>query len=328
VIKFIIGIAISTVFIWLSIQGIEYEGLLNGMKNVRCIFLFPAVFITLCVSVLRSVRWEMILSPIEKISQKKLYPITCVGFMAITLIPLRIGELMRPYLISIKSQIPMSSALATIFLERVLDIFVILLILALSVLNSNLPDWLIKSGYSFFITFIILGFFLFFTYYKKDSSLDFLKFLFNKLPQRISIRIEGFFQNFYEGFGIISSPKQLVYILFQSVLIWIFSALQIYSLYLFQNIHLPLISAFVVLVITIIGISLPAAPGFLGNFQFACIMALSIYGIPKNEALLFSMVFYFFGIGITVLLGLAFLPFLKVSIKEIRKSFSKVFEHK
>ena len=201
-IKFIIGIAISTVFIWLSIQGIEYEGLLNGMKNVRCIFLFPAVFITLCVSVLRSVRWEMILSPIEKISQKKLYPITCVGFMAITLIPLRIGELMRPYLISIKSQIPMSSALATIFLERVLDIFVILLILALSVLNSNLPDWLIKSGYSFFITFIILGFFLFFTYYKKDSSLDFLKFLFNKLPQRISIRIEGFFQNFYEGFGI------------------------------------------------------------------------------------------------------------------------------
>ena len=83
-----------------------------------------------------------------------------------------------------------------------------------------------------------------------------------------------------------------------------------------------MVSAFLVLVIVMIGISLPAAPGFIGNFQFACVMALSIYGLPKNDAFAFSMVFYFLGIGINILLGLVFLPSMNLSFKDIKQRFN------
>jgi len=60
------------------------------------------------------------LSPHEIIKQKTLFPITCIGGMAIIFIPLRLGEVVRPYLINKKSQITFTSSLATIFLERFL----------------------------------------------------------------------------------------------------------------------------------------------------------------------------------------------------------------
>ena len=321
-IKFAIGIIVGVIFIWLSVKGVEYNEILDGMQNVQHIFLIPSAFLFVCISMLRSVRWGIILSPMEKLSQKKLFPVTCVGYMAITLIPMRIGEFMRPYLVSTKSKIPMSSGVATIFLERIFDSFTILFILLLAVMSSNLPGWVVKSGYGFFITFLILFLVLLFAYRKKTSNPNFIQSLIDKFPEKINKKIEGLIHNFLEGLNIIASPKRLVYILFLSVLIWVFSALGIYSLYFSQNLHLPLISAFVILVITTIGVSLPAAPGFLGNFQFACIMALSIYGLPKSEALIFSMVFYFLGIGINILLGLIFLPSMNISYNDMKQRIS------
>ena len=65
--------------------------------------------------------------------------------------------------------------------------------------------------------------------------------------------------------------------------------------------------------------SLPAAPGLIGNFQFACMFALSLWGIAKNEAFAFAMVYYFIGVGINVVLGLIFLPFMDIPFRQMFK---------
>jgi len=68
-----------------------------------------------------------------------------------------------------------------------------------------------------------------------------------------------------------------------------------------------------------VGISLPTAPGFVGNWQFGCILALSICGTNKSDALAFSMVYYLLAMSTTILLGLSFLPSTSISIKNIRE---------
>lgn len=242
--------------------------------------------------------------------------------MAISLIPMRIGEFVRPYLVSTRSKIPLSSGLATIFVERILDSLTLLFMLIIVILHSNVPGWLIKTGQSLLAALVIIVCFMLLLYYKTESTLKLISPLLNKLPEKINIKIKELIRNFVDGFNVIASPKKLIYSVFLSVFIWVFSALAIYSLYYFQNLPLPLFSSFVVLVITIIGISLPAAPGFLGNFQFACIMALSIFDVPKSDALAFSMIYYFLGIGINIALGLAFLPLVKISFKEIKNKLN------
>ena len=319
--KLVLGIILSAILVYLSMRGVEYKEILKGLQNANYIFLFPAIILFLSLSLLRSLRWGVILSPLEEIGQRKLFPITCIGFMAIALIPMRIGELVRPYLISTKSRIPLTSSLATILVERVLDGITLLSILFFVIFACNVPGWLIKVGQSFFGIFLILASLMLFFRFRKDLALRALSPLLNKLPKQISARIETLIGNLVEGFGIISSPKKFIYAILLSLLIWVFSALAIYCLYFFQGLHLPLFSSFVVLVVTAIGISLPTAPGFLGNFQFGCIMALLIFGVSKSDAFAFSMVYYLLGIGINILLGLVFLASMGISLDEIREGF-------
>ena len=78
-------------------------------------------------------------------------------------------------------------------------------------------------------------------------------------------------------------------------------------------------SAFVVLIVMAIGVSVPTAPGLLGNFQFACILALSIFNISKADAVAFSISYYIFGVGTYILLGLVFIPLTDFSLKTIKQ---------
>lgn len=317
--KLIFGMIISALFLYLTFRGVELDRILQGMRNARYGFLIPALGFLLLISFLRSLRWGVVLSSLEKIEQKKLFPLTCIGYMAVIVMPLRIGELLRPYLLSTSSQIPMGSALGTIVVERVLDILTILGILFLVVFFFPSPAWLLKTGYSLLPILLLLISFLFFLYFKMEVTLRFFKPVLKIFPEKISTKLEAILRNIGDGLSIISNPVGLFHAIVLSALIWTSSALVIFSLYFFLNFQLPLVSAFVVLVITIMGVSLPAAPGMVGNFQYAVILGLSLFSVDKTGAFIFSMVYYLLGIGLTIALGCICLPMVDISIKEIQK---------
>jgi uncharacterized protein (TIRG00374 family) len=305
--------------LYFSSRGVEFEKVFSELLNAEYIFLFPAIVLILSVSFIRSLRFGILLSPIEKISQRTLFPINCIGFMAIALIPMRIGELIRPYLVSSKTRVPFSSALATIFVERVLDAMVLLTMFLFVITYSQLPQWIVKAVYSVSITFLSLLLFILFLHFKTETALKLLSPLFSRLSENLKIKIIALTRTFADGFKIVGNPKRLFYTIFLSCLIWGFLGLATYSLFFFLNLRLALLSAFVVLLITVIGISLPTAPAFLGNFQFGCILALSYFNVPKADAFSFSVIYYFSVVIINVLLGVIFLPFVTFSFVNIKK---------
>ena len=73
------------------------------------------------------------------------------------------------------------------------------------------------------------------------------------------------------------------------------------------------------MVILIAGIAIPTAPGFIGNWHYACILGLSLFGIAKPEALSFALVYHFLSMIVLIVLGVAFLPFNKFSITDMTK---------
>lgn len=317
--KLLLGVFVSIIFICLSLKDVDYERVLIRFEDLKYAFLVLAIGLLLSVSFLRSLRLGVILSPLREVNQAKLYPANCVGYMAMTLIPMRIGELFRSYLVSAKSQVPFSSVLATTFVERVLDSLTLLGILFFIVLNVPLPPWMIRSGYILLVSLLAVLFLIYSMYYRAWFVPRVPSVLLNRLPQKLQIVAEKVFRNFIEGFKIIESPRRFVSSLLLSLLIWGISGLAIYSLFFFQNLQLPLISAFAVLVITVIGISLPTAPGFLGNIQFACIVAFSLFHLPKSDALAFSLFYQLVLVGTYIFLGLIFLPFIDVSLKDVRR---------
>jgi len=188
-------------------------------------------------------------------------------------------------------------------------------------LFSDLPQWLIKSGYFSLIIIILLIFMIYMIYYKLEYTLNLFRPLNKILPQKVELIMKKLIKTFINGLIVISNLKTILHTMVFSIIIWVLSALTIYYFLLSNNIDLPIYSSFVILFIMIIGISIPSAPGFLWNWQYACILALSIFNISKNDALAFSIVYYISAMGITILFGLLSLPFMNVSFDGLKHLF-------
>lgn len=324
--KLLVGIVLSVVFVYFSLRGLDYEKVLAGLQNVNYVYLLPAALVSFVVAALRSLRWGIILSPVKHIGQRELFPICCVGFMAVVLAPMRMGEFVRPYLLKSKDLVPFSSALATVFVERVMDSMTVLGIFLIVVWGMPVPPWLAKSGYFALSALVVMIAFMCLLYFRTATTMRLLGPLLGLLSERVRRKVEGLIHTFVDGFRIIANFRRLAATVILSAMVWGLSGAMIYSLFYFHGFELSLLAAYLVLVVNVIGISLPTAPGMLGNFQFSCITALLMVGVPKDEAFVFSMVFYFLGIGIIILLGLVSLKFVDVSIRgafrDIKKGFS------
>jgi hypothetical protein len=316
--KIFVGILLSIILVYLSVRGINISDTIDYFKNIQWLPVAAFIIIILFMQFLRSYRWGVILKPLQKIDQLTLFSVTSVGFLAIAAIPARLGELARPYLISKKSSVRFSSAFGTIIIERALDSLAVLFIMIIALFFVNLPSWMIKSAIIFLIITLIFISCIVALIWQRERSLNILNKLLNKLPSKLTLKIEKIIHHLIDGFAIITDIKMLLYLFFLSAFIWFIDVLAIYMLFLAFGFKLPVLASVVLMVILIAGIAIPAAPGYIGNWHFACILGLSIFGVAKPEAFSFALVYHFLSIVIVIVLGIVFLPFNKFSIADIK----------
>lgn len=317
--KVIGGLALSALLVYLSIRGIHFQGVADGLRTIRSGYLLPALAAMILMQILRSVRWGLILRPLAKIDQFTLFSVSNVGFLAIVAIPARLGELARPYLITKKSPLNMSAAFGTIFAERVLDSLTVLVITVFVLFFTPLPTWLVRSTILFLLLTIALVSVMILLIVKRAASLRVLTPLIGRLPARYAEGVNRLISHFIEGFRIMVDPKLLIWVTVLSIVIWLTDVLAIYLLFLAFGFPLPVAAAFVLMIILIIGIAIPTAPGFIGNWHYFCILGLSLFSVPKTDALTFAIIYHFLSVAVIVVLGLAFLPFNRFSLADLRQ---------
>jgi hypothetical protein len=80
--------------------------------------------------VTRAIRWQYLLAPVGPTRWRTAFRTTIIGFAALTLLPFRMGDLLRPYLLARQERLSVSSTLATVAMERILDLLAVLVLLA------------------------------------------------------------------------------------------------------------------------------------------------------------------------------------------------------
>ena len=132
----------------------DWKLFLATVGQVSWVWLIIAILLMLLTYIGRALRWEVMLRPLgRKVGIARLTSDTAIGFMAATLLG-RMGELVRPYLISVSAGVSFSSQLACWFLERVLDLLAVLLIFGFAlarVPSHGLPlgpglRWMLHAG--------------------------------------------------------------------------------------------------------------------------------------------------------------------------------------
>lgn len=326
----IVGTLIGALFIWLAFRGTDFSTLGSSFRSADYRYLMPAVLLSVMVQLVRSYRWGVILEPLKKIDQWSLFSATSVGFMAISLLPVRMGEFVRPYLISRKSDIRLGASLATIVVERVFDMLTLMLLLLFIILSSRsklmeLPPWIFRSALIILFVVIPMLLLLIFAAIKRDVSVKVIDRIIKLLPYVLSGRLTRLVHSFLDGLQILPDWRKTAYLALLSLLTWFLIGLINYVLFksFTSMAHLSLPAAYTVLLITALGITLPTAPGFVGNYHYFCMLGLALFGIAKADALTYAILLHGLQFLVIIILGLIFIPFIKVPLPAILKGSSE-----
>jgi len=290
--KIIIGIIFSGFFLALAIRNVSFSQLLKAMADANYLFLIPAFLLTLLVYWLRAVRWRYLLIPIKPIRNNQLFIITMIGFMVNNVLPVRVGELVRAYLLGKQENLSKSLSLATVVVERLLDSFAILSLSLPILFIFSFPGWIKRVGIIFLIFYALIICFLFLLHYFSVPIIRILEKLIHPISVGFSNRIEHILESFCQGLNLFKFRKQIFWVFFYSYSIWLGASLIVLLVLYAFHFNFPFYAPFLILAFIALGAAIPSSPGFVGTLQFFCVTGLALFGIPESEALGFSIAYH------------------------------------
>ncbi|NIQ89467.1 MAG: flippase-like domain-containing protein, partial [Deltaproteobacteria bacterium] len=246
-------------------------------------------------------------------SQRLLLPVTCIGFLFVWILPARLGELARPYLLSQNSKVDLSPAMGSVVLERLIDSVFLVVLLAICLPALQLPS-LILSSFKGFVFILLTAVLLVLLGSLPGFRERFFQVASRILPASLSDFLTRIAETFYSGMQAVTSLKSLLVILALTSVIWAASLVSLLILFRSMDLPLGLLAGITVLVLTCIGIALPAAPGFIGNYHYACVVALGLFGVGKDIALAYAILLHFLTLAVLVILGVFFINVSKIKV--------------
>lgn len=295
-IKSAIGIGISILLIWLIFRGTNWSEFLKSIQNINYYILIVAMALLVSSVWIRAIRWRILISKVGDVTTKDLFKATMVGNMGNNILPLKMGELLRAYVISKKQNIIFSGAFSSLVVERIVDLISFILIISAVFSISPITDWTQKIGIiGFFIVicFLIVSFVLF--KYNSKFEIWYLekqKQLIKKDKETIANHFVGFCQGIQ---SLWQNPKPWQTI-FLSLLIWaMYFLFTILSIYAF-NFNLGFLDimkmGILVLAFVTLAVIVPSSPGYVGTYHAAAIAALQIVYINVDAARAFAIMYH------------------------------------
>jgi uncharacterized protein (TIRG00374 family) len=300
----IAGCALGGVFLYLTFRDIPLNDLTHGIGEMKLVYLIPATVLVLMTQMVRALRFGIILGPFCRLRLKLLWDLMNIWAGANMVIPARLAELVRPYLL-VRNGASFSSSLGAVMVERFFDLTGLLALLGVVLWRS--PH--LSSSYAMFgkillavlvccygVVILILT--------RRETALKIIDKVFSVLPQRISSLLSRVVAHLIEGMGIMTSFPRVLLILLYSIVLWVLFSSITFMFLLAFSIEAPFLVAVTIQVLMALGVALPTAPGFIGTFHAVGRYALALFSVNAVVAVSFATMYHLFSVLINVLLGL------------------------
>jgi uncharacterized protein (TIRG00374 family) len=324
--KLWIGVGISLFFLFLLFRKIDFHKLLAAFREMDYRYLWPALLFTFVSYFFRAVRWYFLLLPIKKTRLKNLFPATMIGYMANNILPARLGEFVRAYVLGEKEGIAMSAVFASLVIDRLFDGFTVLLILLFTFFTVKLPPGmesvqhgLVVGGYITLTIYFVVIAFLFILKKRTLQTINLIGRLLKPFPARVSGKVIPLLGSFIEGVRISSKPAELFALLLSSFVIWAFAIWPVDLMLRSFGIILPITASMFIMVFLVFAVMVPASPGYVGTYHAACVYGLMAFNIQKEKALSIALIIHGINFFPVIILGLYYLWHDNVSLAEMRK---------
>jgi glycosyltransferase 2 family protein len=316
-----VGIIITVVFLVLAFYQVDFAGLVAALSTANYVMVVPALALWLVGYFMRTVRWRTILTGAQAGSLTSLFGVLMIGFATNNLLPARLGEFARAYLLRRRTGLRKTFVLSSIFLERVFD--GLALVAVILVLSSvvDLPDWGQQVELLATALFVGVAAGIVILLYRADLATRLVAAVARPLPARLGAFAVGAFGAFVNGLSSMRQPGVVMSTSALSVVVWViewaayFFVASAFNLGL-TPIQLGAACAFLLVVVNL-GIMLPAAPGYVGTFQFFAVSALAVWGVPREPALAVAIVAHLAQYVLVTAIGLVYFGREHISLSSV-----------
>lgn len=325
IIKLALSIVLTVALCWWAFKDTDWHGQAASLRNAHWEWLGVYLLFLLGIHVSRTLRWGALLSGIERVPFKPLNEASGIGFMMLLILPFRLGEFARPFLIAQRSQIRRSAAMTSVVLERITDGLAIaaLLRVMLFFVDAKSPG-ISRVAFGANIMFGVFGgglAFLLFATWQQARAVWLVEKTAGLVSPAIAGKVVGVVNTFVGAMKQLPSPGQMVLFFLHTAIYWGLNGVGMaVASRAFPGAEISVFQAFVVLSVLIVFLMIPAAPGMVGTFQAGVKLGLGLFlpaAIVNSSGIAYANVIWLMQTAQQIVLGLILMAASNTSFSDV-----------
>ncbi len=302
-----LGLLVSLIALALALRGLHWPTLLQVLRQGKLSWILVALLFHFFSYFPRGSRWQHMLRPVAPLPWLPVFGALTIGFLANNVLPARLGEVVRALVLGHRTGVSRSAAFSSVLLERFFDGAATVLLAFLALPLVPLPP--VVKSVLWISAVVFLG--VFPAYYLLHLWREPVKrWLFQTL-ERVPERWAGLLKHILEGLSrgvkVLQSPRALLWTTAETLLIWLLEAVSYYAALRAFGVPASVPLTLLAMVDINLSVMIPSAPGYLGVFEYACVLALVPLGVSRELALSFAILSHAIRYVVPNLLGLGFL---------------------
>ncbi len=132
VFKYLAGLILAILLFWWVLKGIDLGLLGESVRKASLVGLILAGVLNVSHNIFRVLRWKALLRPVKaRIPFLPMFSAVILGYMTTWVIPGRLGELVRPALLTAREKVPLGPCLGSVLADRLMDMMAIFVLFAI-----------------------------------------------------------------------------------------------------------------------------------------------------------------------------------------------------
>ncbi len=310
-----LGTLISLIFLALAFKDVPLSEVAQAFTRVNYVWILIAMIGMLLQSWLRALRWITLYHPLQRgLRVWRMFGIVLISQMLNIVVPWRVGELARIYLMGEIEKRSKAQTLATLGVEKIFDTLMLFLLLLIIPPFMTLPAWLERPREGIVSLTIVLFVTAFGVMLTRNVVVRLLEHV--RIPW--SARSLGELAHLaLASLDVLKRMDLHLWLQFLSIAIWLIGVAVNYLVFLAMDLPLPWISAFLLMAVLMVGGIVPSSPGKLGVFQYLCILTLGLFNVDKSIGLTYGIWLYLVAYGTPILGGIVALWWEGVNVQRL-----------
>jgi uncharacterized protein (TIRG00374 family) len=298
--RIIPGLLISALSLVVILYLVDLDRMIDALRMANYRFVALMLFATLVWLLVRTVVWRTLLQ--EQATYKQVFLTVNEGYLLNNVLPFRLGEVGRAFLLGRKADLEFMRVFSTILIERALDVAfsagLLLSTLSFVVGAAWASQAAIIAGSLVLVglaVLYLLARYRDWTQNQLERIAPHWAFLQGLLHKQIPA--------FFAGLGALTDGKRFLRVIFWVALNWIIAVIQFYVILLAFFPQSRLLWAAFTLGVVTLGIAAPSSPGAIGVLELAMVGALSVFDLDPSTALAAALTAHMANYLITGIIG-------------------------